>query len=167
MTIHPSKNDPSFTIRRRAEFSDTDMAGIVHFAVFFRYMEAAEHAMFRHVGHSIVTRIDDQSVGWPRVHAECDYRAPLRFEEEFDIAVRIRERRTRSLVLDFTFTRAADGERIATGSLTTVCVAYDAGRRMKATPIPGPLVEALAPYTASVAETAVDADGAAPQAGQS
>jgi hypothetical protein len=33
-----------FKIRRIVEFSDTDMAGIVHHAVFYRYMESAEHA---------------------------------------------------------------------------------------------------------------------------
>ena len=31
-----------FRTRRRVEFADTDMAGIAHFANFFRWMEAAE-----------------------------------------------------------------------------------------------------------------------------
>jgi tetratricopeptide (TPR) repeat protein len=31
-----------FTTTRRVEFGDTDMAGIMHFANFFRFMEAAE-----------------------------------------------------------------------------------------------------------------------------
>ena len=31
-----------FRTTRRVEFGDTDMAGIAHFANFFRYMEAAE-----------------------------------------------------------------------------------------------------------------------------
>jgi acyl-CoA thioester hydrolase len=35
-----------FRITRRVEFSETDMAGIVHFSNFFRYMETAEHAFF-------------------------------------------------------------------------------------------------------------------------
>lgn len=152
----------AFTIRRRAEFSDTDMAGIVHFAQFFRYMEAAEHALFRQVGYSIVTQVEDQHVGWPRVHAECDYRAPLRFEEEFDIAVRVRQRRTRSLVLDFVFTRAAGGETVATGSLTTVCVAYDGAGVMKAVPIPPAIAEALAPYVAEDAAAVEPADSSQP-----
>ena len=30
-----------FTTTRRVEFGDTDMAGIMHFANFFRFMEAA------------------------------------------------------------------------------------------------------------------------------
>ncbi|MEX2672365.1 MAG: thioesterase family protein [Phycisphaeraceae bacterium] len=141
-----------FILRRRAEFSDTDMAGIVHFAQFFKYMEAAEHAMFRAVGLSIVTEIAGEHVGWPRVHAECDYRSPLRFEEEFDIHAHVQQRRTRSLVLKFHFTRAAGDETIATGSLTTVCVAQDAQRKMRAVAIPSMVGEALAPYTAAVAD---------------
>jgi acyl-CoA thioesterase FadM len=39
-----------FKIRRLVEFSDMDMAGIVHHAVFYRYMESAEHAFFRTLG---------------------------------------------------------------------------------------------------------------------
>ena len=42
-----------FKVRRRVEFSETDMAGIVHYSNFFRYMEAAEHAFFRSLGLSI------------------------------------------------------------------------------------------------------------------
>ena len=30
-----------FKVQRRVEFSETDMAGIVHYANFFRYMETA------------------------------------------------------------------------------------------------------------------------------
>ena len=35
-----------FHFSKRVEFSETDMAGIVHFSNFFRYMEMAEHAYF-------------------------------------------------------------------------------------------------------------------------
>ena len=39
-----------FKLTRRIEFAETDMAGIVHFANFFRMMEATEHAFFRSLG---------------------------------------------------------------------------------------------------------------------
>ena len=74
-----------FKVVRRVEFSETDMAGIVHYSNFFRYMESAEHAFFRALGFSIVTTATDPPVGWPRVHASCDYRQPLRFEDEVEI----------------------------------------------------------------------------------
>ncbi|MHC4772214.1 MAG: acyl-CoA thioesterase, partial [Planctomycetota bacterium] len=33
-------------MHRRVEFHDTDMAGIVHFTAYFRFMETAEHELF-------------------------------------------------------------------------------------------------------------------------
>ena len=42
-----------YKIVREVEFSDTDMAGIMHFSNFFRFMEAAEHGFFRSLGLSI------------------------------------------------------------------------------------------------------------------
>ena len=53
-----------FTITRRVEFSETDMAGIVHFSNFCRYMEHAEHAFFRSLDRSIVDPA--LGIGWPR-----------------------------------------------------------------------------------------------------
>ena len=39
-----------FTYRRRVQFYETDLAGIVHFSWYPRYMEEAEHAMWRDAG---------------------------------------------------------------------------------------------------------------------
>src|SRR5213594_4933640 len=90
-----------FKLVRRVEFSDTDMAGIVHYSNFFRYMEAAEHEFFRSLGFSVVTRQVDPPVGWPRVHAECDYKHPLRFEDEVEIRLLVSEKRSKSLSYQF------------------------------------------------------------------
>ena len=60
------------------------MAGIVHFSNFFRYMESAEHAFFRSFGHSVTLNEMDEMMGLPRVQASCDYRHPLRFEDEME-----------------------------------------------------------------------------------
>ena len=39
-----------YRLKRRVQFYETDMAGIVHFSWFFRYLEEAEHAMWREAG---------------------------------------------------------------------------------------------------------------------
>ena len=52
-----------YRLRRRVQFYETDMAGIVHFSWFFRYLEEAEHAMWREAGLSIA---DGSEIGWPR-----------------------------------------------------------------------------------------------------
>src|SRR6267142_5598674 len=126
-----------YRIVRRVEFSETDMAGIVHYSNFFRYMEAAEHAFFRSIGFSVVTRNVDPPVGWPRVHAECDYRRPIRFEDEIEIRMYVNKKKSKSLTYGFWFRKLEGPEMVdvARGSLTVVCVRHQNGR-MKAAIIP-------------------------------
>lgn len=135
-----------FKVTRRVEFSETDMAGIVHYANFFRYMETAEHAFYRSLGFSVILDQFDPPLGFPRVHAECDYREPLRFEDEVEIHLLVKEKRSRVLNYQFRFRRIppANSDRasvlVATGALTVVCVTHGKDVRMSAVPIP----EALA-----------------------
>ena len=77
----------AFRYRRRVEFAETDLAGIAHFAMLFRYMEEAEHALWRAAGLSIAK--SGENVGWPRVAASLDFKAPLHFEDEFEVVVTI------------------------------------------------------------------------------
>ena len=58
---------PAAIYRRRVEFAETDAAGMVHFSVFFRYMEEAEHAAWRAAGLDIFEGHEEQS--WPRISA--------------------------------------------------------------------------------------------------
>ena len=50
-----------FRISRFVEFADTDMAGIMHFSAFFRFMEGAEHALLRSLGFSVFTEVGERS----------------------------------------------------------------------------------------------------------
>jgi len=43
-----------FKATRQVEFSETDMAGIMHYSNFFRFMETAEHGFYRSLGFSVV-----------------------------------------------------------------------------------------------------------------
>ena len=67
------------------EFAQTDAAGIVHFATFFPMMESVEHEFLRHLGLSLMSRDPSGPVSWPRVHAQCDYRGPARFDDVLTI----------------------------------------------------------------------------------
>lgn len=136
-----------FKAIRRVEFVDTDMAGIMHFANFFRFMESTEHAFFRSLGLSIDMEIDGQRVTFPRVHAECDYKSPLRFEDEVEVHLRIRERRAKSVAFDFTFRKSDSDSISATGSVTAVCVVVGTDGRMKAANIPESIAALLEPAT--------------------
>lgn len=135
-----------FAITRRVEFSETDMAGIVHYSNFFRYMEAAEHAFIRSLGFSVAARPGDPAVGWPRVHASCDYHRPLRFEDEVEVRLRVVEKRSKALTYEFRFRRLNGPEpvEVARGRLTVVCVGHLPDGTMKATQIPPVIAERIA-----------------------
>ena len=114
-----------FTLTRRVEFAETDMAGIVHFSNFFRMMEATEHAFFRSLGFTIHGHEEGVTTGWPRVSATCDYARPLRFEEEVEIRLLVAEVRSRSIRYEFTFRKAADGVEVARGAIVAVCASVE------------------------------------------
>jgi len=109
----------SFTTRRKIEFADTDMGGIVHFSRYFVFMETAEHQFLEALGSSVVLEIDGKPIGWPRVSATCEYRSPARFGDLLEIRVEVRRKGTKSMTYDFSFVR--EGEELATGSMTSVC----------------------------------------------
>ena len=128
------------TLTERVQFADTDMAGIVHFSNFFRYMERVEHDFFRSVDLSI--REDpakipaEECVGWPRVHASCDFFAPLYFEEEFRLELLVEEVRSK-VVRHLIRVWKMDGTLAAEGRITAACVRKDPETgQMKAVTIP-------------------------------
>ena len=128
-----------FKVTRQVEFSDTDLAGIMHFSNFFRFMEAAEHAFFRSLGVSIHATGSREPLGWPRVHASCDFKHPLRFEDVVEICLLVREKKQRSIVYDFLFRKLNEQpvREVARGTLAVACVRRNkASGKMTAVPIP-------------------------------
>ncbi len=123
-----------FRTSRRVEFHETDMAGIVHFACFFTYMEYAEVAFLRERGLSVAMTWDGEEFGFPRVSATCDYFKPARFDQVLDIAVTIDRLGSKSVTYGFEFSR--DGEVLARGKVTSVCCRVGANHALEPVPIP-------------------------------
>src|SRR5437763_909891 len=116
-----------FRTTRLVEFADTDMAGIVHFAAFFRYMEAAEHAFYRSRGLSVVLESDGGHVSFPRVSASCDFLSPARFDDLLDVEVRLARLGTKSVSYEIDL--ALNGRPVAKGKLTAVCCRVTPGKQ--------------------------------------
>jgi acyl-CoA thioester hydrolase len=129
-----------FNTRRKIEFADTDMGGIVHFSRYFIFMETAEHQFLEVLGTSVVLEIDGKPIGWPRVSATCDYKSPARFGDLLEIDVDVRRKGVKSMTYEFKFVR--DGEELATGQMTSVCCELGP-EGVRAIPIPDGIADAL------------------------
>ena len=126
-----------FSTTHRVEFYETDMAGIVHFSNFYRFMEQAEHEFFRSLGLSIVTPYSSEAtLGWPRVSATCSFKAPARYSDVLDVTLRVTRKGVKSLTMEFEFHH---GETlIATGRLKTVCCLVRHNAALESIEIPEP-----------------------------
>ena len=115
-----------FRYRRLVEFADTDVAGIMHFSNFFRFVECAEHAFFRSLGFRVHTANGVEHNGWPRIEVSCKYFKPARFEQTLDVALRIEELRTTSLRYSFSiFGDDPDRSLLASGAFSIIHVEID------------------------------------------
>ena len=131
-----------FSITHRIKFHETDMAGIVHFAHFYRYMEEAEHAYFRSLGLSVSMPQPDGSVmGWPRVRSQCTFEAPAYFEEVIEVRLNVARIGVKSLTFEVEFYR--DETRIAHGSLKTACCLVEHGQPLRSVPIPDEILDKI------------------------
>src|SRR5262249_13127236 len=123
-----------FRTTHRVEFHETDMAGIVHFSNFFRFMECAEVEFLRARGLSVALPWEGESIGFPRVSATCDYVKAASFEEVLDVTVTIERIGEKSVTYAFEFSRG--GETLARGKVTSVCCRIAAGHHLDSIPIP-------------------------------
>lgn len=143
MTTVAGERPPTSEYRyhRRVQFADTDQAGVVHFSWFARYMEEAEHALWREAGLSIAPA--GHEAGFPRVAVAIDFKAPLRFEDEFEVHVRIEAISRRTIRYAHTITRG--DTLIATGTMTAACVLHKQ-TPMRSIEIPDEIRSKLAPF---------------------
>lgn len=128
-----------FVHKRRVEFSDTDLAGIVHFANYFRYVESAEHAFWRSLGKTVHTITNDAQHGWPRLNVVCNYFRPARFEQILCIGLRIEKVGNTTIRYGFYISDEKDPDvLVASGEATIIHVAIESNSgRMAKAPIPG------------------------------
>ncbi len=136
------------TSERRIEFSETDMAGLVHFSNFFRYMETAERDFFEAIGLDLINSEPGSVVGWPRARAECKFSAPLRFGDTIQIHLAVKAVKDRALEYQFRiFRKNPDGSRTQAGkgSMTTIFTTMEPDGSLKSSPLTESIRERITP----------------------
>jgi acyl-CoA thioester hydrolase len=109
-----------FVHRERVRFRDLDVMGHVNNAVFLTYIESARVAFLQQLGAAATAQ--DMSIIVARI--EIDFRVPVGFGEEVEIAVRASRFGGKSFDLDYEL--RVGGTLVA--EATSVLVAYDYGK---------------------------------------
>jgi acyl-CoA thioester hydrolase len=127
--------------RRRVEFIDTDMSGIVHFSRYLVFMENAEHAFLAALGACVQWREGEREMTFPRVAVTCEYLAPARFGDELEVHLKVLRKGTKSLTYGFEISRR--GETMARGRTTCACCELGGPEGLRSVPIPAWLAERI------------------------
>jgi 1,4-dihydroxy-2-naphthoyl-CoA hydrolase len=96
-------SDDAFEYVFRVRLHDIDAAGIMFFAHLFRHAHDAYEAFMATIGFPLDRVIRDAKWRLPLVHAEADYRCPLRHGDEATVRLRPAKVGERSFVLDYRF----------------------------------------------------------------
>ena len=121
----------SFSYATPVRFADVDHAGIVYYPRFFHLFHVAFEELWRaRMGaHAYAELIDRERVGFPAVHAECKFVAPLRFGDTAEIDVTIPRLGAKSITFRYLIYRAADERpRTLCAEGQVVCAVVDLAR---------------------------------------
>lgn len=125
----PAMPQPAHIRQARVAFADTDASGRMHFPNVFRYVEDAEHEFLRSLGIPVLGHVGG---GWPRVRVECDFLAPLGFDDPIEVRLFLSRIGRSSLGWKFEIADAARQRLAARGAMSTARVEGGGG----AIPIP-------------------------------
>ena len=126
--------------RFRVALHDTDAAGVLFFAHLFRHAHDAYEGLLEAAGWPLAGIVRERRLALPIVHAEADYRHPLRLGDAVGIRARAGEIGARRFAVDYRFARD-DGRCAARARTVHVAVDPHAG---SAIALPAALRAALA-----------------------
>ncbi|HEX8401065.1 MAG TPA: tol-pal system-associated acyl-CoA thioesterase [Allosphingosinicella sp.] len=109
----------------RVYFEDTDVAGIVYYANYLRFMERARSDMLRAVGIDQRAAIDGGEGVYAVADLQIRYRAPARLDDELVVESQVREVRAASCLIH---QRVMRGEAILTDAVVTAAFLSPEGR---------------------------------------
>lgn len=75
---------------RKAFYYETDAMGIVHHSNYIRWMEEARINWLANIGYPY-SKIESQGLMIPVLSAECQYKYPVKYDDEFEIKIILRE----------------------------------------------------------------------------
>ena len=112
-----------YTLPIRVYYEDTDMAGIVYYANYLRYIERGRSEWVREVGLDQNRMKDEDGIVFAVRRVEADYLAPARLDDRLDVLTWVAERRPARMVMGQEVRR---GDQVLFRALVTViCMTLD------------------------------------------
>lgn len=110
--------------RIRVRYCETDRMGIAHHGSYVAWFEEARTEWLRHRGKTY-RQMEDEGNLLQVVDFAAHYHAPVDYDDEVLVRVRVKERGRAAVTLEYRVERAATGVITATGETRLACVGRD------------------------------------------
>lgn len=127
--------------RLRVRYAHTDALGVVYYANYLAFFEAARVEFLRDQGLDY-RALEARGLAAPVVEARCRYRAPARFDDLLVIRTRLAELKRATFTFEYQVLREPDGALIAEGRTLHACVERAS---LRPVPLPADVRRALNP----------------------
>ena len=104
----------------RVYYEDTDLAGIVYYANYFRFIERGRTEYLRDRGIDQLAIKEVTGLVFAVRRVEADFKRPAKMDDLLDVTTEITERRHASVVMHQEVLR--DGELLFAADVTIVCL---------------------------------------------
>lgn len=108
-----------FRYERRAYYHETDQMGIIHHSNYLKWMEEARIALMDKLGFSY-KKMEELGIISPVVAASCEYKKPVKFNDDVFIDVTVEEYNGIKLTFNYTIINKETNE-ISTIGKTKHC----------------------------------------------
>ncbi|GAC1498907.1 MAG: tol-pal system-associated acyl-CoA thioesterase [Vulcanimicrobiaceae bacterium] len=122
-----------FEVRDRVRWSDVDIAGIIYFGAYVRFIELAETELFRELGYPYSEMFEKLDIWLPRVHLDFDFFKPALMDDELLIRSHIARLGTSSITLKMVVQNERSAEVNASATLIVATVDR---KKMRCRPLP-------------------------------
>jgi acyl-CoA thioester hydrolase len=129
-----------FEARLQVQWADVDIAGIMYFAAYWRFVEYAEICFFAELGFPYDTVFEEYDFWLPRVRAEADYHAPALMNDWLRMRTHLERVGASSVRWNTVVFNDRTGEPGAAFTLTVACIDRTT---KKSHPLPVPIRASL------------------------
>ena len=111
----------------KARYYETDQMGIIHHSNYIRWMEEARIDMLEQMGYPY-RKFEEMGYISPVLHAECEYKKSVKFDDEVKITVSLQEFGKLKFTLKYDIYNMSEGGVLSACGMTRHCFLNKDGR---------------------------------------
>ncbi len=120
--IEMARSDFKFFHTMRVRYSEIDHQGVVFNAHYLTYLDVGHTEYMRSMRYNYSAAVKETGIDFHLVKATVEFKAPLYFDQEFDVGIRVARLGNTSITIIYEIYKTGTDDLVACGEKVDVCV---------------------------------------------